>query len=89
MVGVGSLIDGSQNAVWPLALEDEFRRIMKNAAKERTMCYIPLSLSDIFGLQDILENEDVKLDNMFVTSLVTDIIKVRFHSRFDITTSPS
>lgn len=28
-------------------------------------------------LQDILENEDVKLDNMFVTSLVTDIIKVR------------
>ena len=29
------------------------------------------------GLQDILENEDVKLDNMFVTSLVTDIIKVR------------
>ena len=31
VVGVGSLIDGSQNAVWPLALEDEFRRIMKNA----------------------------------------------------------
>ncbi|XP_068673835.1 atrial natriuretic peptide receptor 1-like isoform X3 [Montipora foliosa] len=27
------------------------------------------------SLQDILENEDVKLDNMFVTSLVTDIIK--------------
>lgn len=31
----------------------------------------------MIGLQDILENEDVKLDNMFVTSLVTDIIKVR------------
>ena len=31
VVGIGSLIDGSQNAVWPLALEDEFRRIMKNA----------------------------------------------------------
>ena len=31
VVGVGSLIDGSQNAVWPLAFEDEFRRIMKNA----------------------------------------------------------
>ena len=29
VAGVGSLIDGSQNAVWPLALEDEFRRIMK------------------------------------------------------------
>lgn len=34
------------------------------------------------SLQDILENEDVKLDNMFVTSLVTDIIKgmVYLHS---------
>ena len=31
VVVVGSLIDGSQNVVWPLALEDEFRRIMKNA----------------------------------------------------------
>ena len=31
VVGVGSLTDGSQNAVWPLAFEDEFRRIMKNA----------------------------------------------------------
>ena len=30
-IGIGSLIDGSQNAVWPLALEDEFHRIMKNA----------------------------------------------------------
>ena len=28
VVGDGSLIDGSQNAVWPLAVEDEFRRIM-------------------------------------------------------------
>ena len=27
----GSLIDGNQNAVWPFALENEFRRIMKNA----------------------------------------------------------
>lgn len=26
--------------------------------------------------QDILENEDVKLDNMFVASLVADIIRV-------------
>ena len=31
VVGIESLIDGSQNAVWPLALGDEFRRIMKNA----------------------------------------------------------
>ena len=29
VVGVGSLIDGSQNAVWLWALEDEFPRIMK------------------------------------------------------------
>ena len=28
VVGVGSVIDGSQNAVWPFALEDEFCRIM-------------------------------------------------------------
>ena len=33
VVGVGSLIDESQNAVWPLALEDEFSRIVKNAVK--------------------------------------------------------
>ena len=29
VVGVGSLIDGSQNAVWPF--ENEFRRITRNA----------------------------------------------------------
>ena len=29
MVGVGSLNDGSQSAVCPLALEDEFRKVMK------------------------------------------------------------
>ena len=28
MVGVGSLINGSQNSVWLLALEDEFRGII-------------------------------------------------------------
>ena len=33
MVGVGSLNDGSKNAVWPLELEDEFRRIMKIAVR--------------------------------------------------------
>lgn len=27
-------------------------------------------------LQDILENEDVKLDNMFIASMVADIIRV-------------
>lgn len=27
--------------------------------------------------QDILENEDVKLDNMFIASLVADIIRVK------------
>ena len=29
--GIGRLLDGSQNAVWTLALEDEFRRITKIA----------------------------------------------------------
>lgn len=27
-------------------------------------------------LQDIIENEDLKLDNMFVASLVGDIVRV-------------
>lgn len=30
----------------------------------------------IYFLQDILENEDVKLDHMFIASLVADIVKV-------------
>ena len=34
VVGVGSLIDGSQNAVWLLALEDVFCRIMEKAVKK-------------------------------------------------------
>lgn len=42
------------------------------------------------SLQDILENEDVKLDKMFITSLITDIVKgmsylhsteIKFHGR--------
>ena len=31
-------------------------------------------------LQDILENEDLKLDNMFIASLVKDIIQVMVES---------
>ena len=31
VVGLGSLIDGSKQSVWPLVREDEFRRIVKNA----------------------------------------------------------
>lgn len=31
----------------------------------------------IYVFQDIMENEDVKLDNMFIASLVADIIRVR------------
>ena len=31
VVGVGSVIDGSQSTVWLLTIEGEFRRIMKNA----------------------------------------------------------
>lgn len=29
------------------------------------------------SLKDVLENDDVKLDNMFIASLVGDIIRVR------------
>lgn len=29
------------------------------------------------SLKDVLENEDVKLDNMFLASMVADIIRVR------------
>lgn len=32
--------------------------------------------SFVLSFQDILENEDVKLDNMFIASLVGDIIRV-------------
>ena len=32
VVAERSLIDGSQNTVWPLALENGFCRILKNAA---------------------------------------------------------
>lgn len=35
-----------------------------------------LNLLRTFYFQDILENEDVKLDSMFVSSLVVDLIKV-------------
>ncbi|XP_074647349.1 speract receptor-like [Tubulanus polymorphus] len=43
------------------------------------------------SLQDVLENDDVKLDNMFIASLVNDVIKgmlflhdseIRFHGNF-------
>ena len=30
----------------------------------------------LYHLQDILENDDVKLDSMFVASLLMDLIKV-------------
>lgn len=33
----------------------------------------------IIFFQDILENEDIKLDNMFMASLVGDIIRVHFY----------
>lgn len=39
--------------------------------------YRLMALSVISVFQDILENEDVKLDNMFIASLVGDILRVR------------
>jgi hypothetical protein len=32
------------------------------------------------SLEDVLQNEDLHLDKMFLASLVFDLIKVRFHS---------
>lgn len=29
------------------------------------------------SLYDIIENEDIKLDNLFIASLINDLIKVR------------
>lgn len=37
---------------------------------------VSLLTNALFALQDILENEDVKLDHMFIASLVSDIVKV-------------
>ena len=48
----------------------------------RLVARVDASSLPVFGnvsllpLQDILENEDVKLDNMFVASLVGDIVRV-------------
>lgn len=30
------------------------------------------------SLYDIIENEDIKLDNLFIASLINDLIKVSF-----------
>ena len=39
-----------------------------------------------FSLQDILENDDVKLDSMFIASLIMDLIKVsKYQTREAIT----
>lgn len=38
--------------------------------------YFLCIFNKVFTLQDILENDDIKLDNMFVASLVGDIIRV-------------
>lgn len=38
-------------------------------------------LREIF-FQDILENEDIKLDNMFMASLIGDIVRVSFYFKF-------
>jgi serine/threonine protein kinase len=35
------------------------------------------------SLKDVLENDDVKLDNMFIASLVFDLIRVNLDCRLD------
>ena len=34
--------------------------------------------------QDIIENEDIKLDDMFIASLVHDLIKVNLYTQFEL-----
>ena len=51
VVGVGDLIDGSQNAVWPLVLEDEFRKIMKIAVSALRRLWNRRRISYSFSLQ--------------------------------------
>lgn len=41
--------------------------------------YIHFTLNIVFFFQDIIENEDIKLDQMFISSLVHDLIKVSKH----------
>ncbi len=41
-----------------------------------SICLIMLDLKG--ALNDILENIDIKLDPMFISSLIHDLIKVRF-----------
>jgi serine/threonine protein kinase len=36
------------------------------------------------SLKDVLENESIKLDQMFIASLVFDLIRVSFASSFDL-----
>ena len=43
------------------------------------MIYVNVYYLSLY-LQDILENEDLKLDNMFIASLVKDIIQVMVES---------
>lgn len=44
----------------------------------RKACYTlsVIAVVIFFFYQDILENEDVKLDHMFMASLIADIVKV-------------
>lgn len=57
------------------ALEAALRSVGQSAPLERV--YTPWLTTPILAfLQDILENEDVKLDNMFIASMVADIIRV-------------
>lgn len=48
-------------------------KIVRKREKENRMCLYKYA-SYIF--QDIIENEDIKLDDMFIASLIHDLIKV-------------
>lgn len=48
-------------------------KIVKKREKEKQI-HLYKYLSYIF--QDIIENEDIKLDDMFIASLIHDLIKV-------------
>lgn len=62
-----------------LYVSSSFRSFRKYILFESTFtpyCSILMQLISSFFQQDIIENEDIKLDDMFIASLIHDLIKV-------------
>lgn len=58
--------------------------IIVNAIQAKMQTFTLDTLNFFSDNQDILENEDIKLDNMFIASLVADIIRVSSISIYPI-----